>query len=124
MTTTCVEKGKRELRRAPRYSIVAPLRFRTGWGQWLEATTVNISRLGVLVRTERPSAPSTRLEMRIDLTSNDSLPGALVVCCGHVVRSEPTLGSETLMAVTIDDFQLQPAVYADESGSGTHDSST
>lgn len=110
MNMTLVEKGSRELRRAPRYSIVAPLRFRSGWGEWLDGTTVNIGRLGVLVRTQQPSAPPTRLEMRIDLTSNHTLAGSLVLCWGRVVRSEPSAEGETLMAVTIDDFQLHPAV--------------
>jgi hypothetical protein len=110
MNSTLVEKGTSEVRRAQRYCINAPLRFRHAGGEWLEATTVNMGRLGVLVRTRQPSAPSTRLEMRIDLTSEPAIGGSLVVCSGHVVRSQPVAGGETLMAVTIEHFRLQPAV--------------
>ena len=112
--------GRRDMRRAPRYAIVAPLQFRGGGGEWVDGTTVNMGRLGVLVRASRPSEPSTRLEMRIDLTNNHTFPASVVICSGRVVRSETAQDGETLVAVTIEDFELQPAVNGAESETRTH----
>jgi hypothetical protein len=110
------QQAGRQVRGAPRYAIVAPVRFRSGWGEWLDATTVNIGRLGVLVRTERAAALSARVEMRIDLTQNHTFAGSMVVCWGRVVRTELSGAGETLMAVTIDDFQLQRATGVEPVG--------
>ena len=115
------QKFGRESRQAPRYSIVAPLRFRGDWGAWTAATTVNIGRLGVLVRTEQAAALASRLEMHIDLTQNHTLAGSVVVCWGRVVRAEPSSDGEMFMAVTIEDFQLRPAVDGNEQASREHE---
>jgi hypothetical protein len=105
-----IQQVGKELRRAPRYSIVAPVRFRSGRGEWLDATTVNIGSLGVLVRTGFPQLLTAPLEMRIDLSHNHTFVGSVVVCRGRVVRTEPSASGEVLMAVTIDEFQFQPAI--------------
>lgn len=106
--------GCGESRRAPRYSIVAPVRFRVVGGEWLEGTTINIGRLGVLIRTESPPPPSTRLDFRIGL-DGDAVAGAHVAGSGLVLRSDRVgEGAEALMAITIDDYQLRPAARDSE----------
>ncbi|HSL23385.1 MAG TPA: PilZ domain-containing protein [Vicinamibacterales bacterium] len=110
-------KGGTYARRAPRYLIEAPVRFRSPEGQWNEGTTVNICSLGLLIRTANAPAPSTSLELRIALSPEGSMAGADVACTGRVLRSEqPPGAAEALVAVTIDRFQFTPA--AREPGDG------
>lgn len=120
MNAIGIQQVGKELRRAPRYSIVAPVRFRRGGGEWLDATTVNIGSLGVLVRTGFPQVLTAPLEMQIDLTQNNTFAGSVVLCRGRVVRTEPSASGEMLMAVTIDEFQFQPAMdFADRKAERT-----
>jgi hypothetical protein len=105
-----------DARRAPRYAIVAPVRFRGGAGAWLEGTTVDIGRLGLLIRTRYPvPPPGTALQLRVALKAGGVRRGAYVACTGRVVRVDPRPGEgEVLMAVTIDEFQIEPAARSDE----------
>jgi PilZ domain-containing protein len=124
MVPTSAEHG--EARRAPRFPIEAPVRFRAGDGEWIEGTTVNISRLGLYLRTSLvPPPPSTIVEIHLALT----IPGARgcshVSCTGRIVRTEPSpVCGETLVAATIDGFRIEPAAGIEDSVredvAGTH----
>lgn len=102
----------RDGRLAPRYSIAAPVRFRVDGGGWCEGTTVNISRLGLLFRasaaqkTLEPPCSSGRLEVRIDLAPDQPTAGAVVLCWGRVVRCCQPIDGDSLVAVTIDRFEM------------------
>jgi len=81
--------------RAPRFPIQAPLTFRAGGEKsWHEGTTINISRSGVLFKTDHALEPKTVLEMRIafppEMTGD---VGTNVVCWGPIVRRQ-VLGSD------------------------------
>ena len=76
--------------RARRFPIEAPLRYReSGGSAWIEGTTVNISRSGVLFWAATDLEARTLLEMQIRFPTEitGGLP-ANVVCWGPVVRSE------------------------------------
>lgn len=105
-----------EERRAPRFAIEAPARLRTGDGPWFEATTVNISRIGVLLRTaEAPPRPQAAVEIAMSLAVPGSQRVARVTCTGVVTRvvAGGTSG-ETLVAATIDEFCIEPAISGDD----------
>lgn len=74
--------------RAPRFTIQLPLRFRIlGESEWVPATTDNISRSGVLFRTDRRVSPKAQIELHLLLPveiTGDSI--VEVVCRGEVVR--------------------------------------
>ena len=100
-------------RLAPRYDIATKVQFRTANGEWRSGTTVNIGRLGLLMRTCSALPPSTVLELRVALTTDRTRPGAIVAGCGHVVRVDPSsITGEMLVAVSLDDFRLEPAAHA------------
>lgn len=100
-----------EARCAPRFSIEAPVRFRTHGSAWLEGTTVNISRAGLLLRTaHEPPPPQTLVELQMALAAPGTRGCAHVACVGQVVRVEPApVAGETFMAATIEKFQIEPA---------------
>ena len=100
-------------RLAPRYDIATTVQFRTANGEWRSGTTVNIGRLGLLMRTNSAPPPSTVLELRVTLTTDRTRPGAIVAGCGHVVRVDPSsITGDMLVAVALDDFRLEPAAHA------------
>jgi hypothetical protein len=118
MVTIAEDVSFEKARRATRYEIQAPVRFRTACGDWREGTTVNIGRVGVLIRTSDPLPLATVMQLRVALATDRAFAGAYVACSGRVVRADPSaVENETLMAVTIDDFQLRPA-GCDEDGPG------
>ena len=94
--------------RAPRYVMNAPVQFRVQSGQWFDGTTVNISALGVLIRTTHAQTPPAPVELKIALTGADSSPHAHVTCAGHVVRCEPDRHrGDALVAIAIESFRLR-----------------
>ena len=81
--------------RAQRFPIHIPMRFRqSGDPAWSEATTINISRSGVLFHADKPLQPQTVLEILMELPTEiaGELP-ANVICCGPVVRVDPPLAA-------------------------------
>lgn len=97
-----------QTRRARRFEIETPVRFRTNDGDWCEGTTVNIGAMGVLIRTRHAPAVTSPLELRIAV-AGDPTSGAHIACCGRVLRAVPVEGvDDVLVAVTIDRFQLRP----------------
>ncbi len=74
--------------RAPRFTIQLPLRFRIlGESEWVPATTENISRSGVLFRTDRRVSSNAQIELQlilpVEITGDSSVE---VACRGEVVR--------------------------------------
>jgi len=81
----------RAFTRAPRYTIRIPLRYRSsGEQRWRDGDTENISRSGVLFRTEDPMPPQTTIEILLALPAELAGNGAAatVLCRGRVVRTE------------------------------------
>jgi hypothetical protein len=112
-----VERTRKESGRlAPRYDIATTVQFRTANGDWRGGTTVNIGRLGLLMRTHAALPLAAVLELRVALTMDHTRPGAIVAGCGHVVRVGPsTIADEMLVAVALHDFQLRSS-GGDEDG--------
>jgi hypothetical protein len=77
--------------RAPRYRLQIPLRYRsTGDDEWRDGRTENISRSGVLFRTDRLMPPQTRIEMLLALPAElGGDEAATVICRGRIVRTGP-----------------------------------
>ena len=72
--------------RAPRFSLHLPLRYRAvGQDGWHAGRTLNISRTGVLFRSEHLLGVDTPVE--IALTLHPPGPGPEVLCHGRIVRS-------------------------------------
>lgn len=93
-----------------RYDVVASACYRfAGNGGWLDATTVNISHLGLLLRTRQPAPPlSTAIELRVRLRAA-GLAGADVACTGHVVWAQSQPSGEVLLAITIGEYRFDKA---------------
>jgi hypothetical protein len=96
--------------RAPRFTIEIPFYFRRrGEGSWRQGMTDNISRSGVLFRTDEPLADRTPIEMHFALPLQLSgRPGALVACRGLVVRAVPAGSAGALpgVAATITRYRF------------------
>ena len=96
--------------RAPRYPIQVPLRYRrSGESDWIEGTTENISRSGVLFRGDRDLAAGNHVEMTIRLPAVVYAgPGGEVLCSGAIVRCEPATATSgpLLLAARILDYRL------------------
>jgi PilZ domain len=85
-----------------------PLQYRArGEKQWREAQTENISRSGVLFRTEGVLDVATEVEMTFVLPGLEATPA--IVCRGRVVRTVPPGGVVGWpgIAVTISRFRFQ-----------------
>ncbi len=92
--------------RAPRFPIEAKMQYREGGeSAWHEGTTINISRSGVLFKSDRTLEPRKVLEMRIAFPpefTGDSETG--VLCWGPVVRQTD---DPPAMAATIFHYRFQ-----------------
>ncbi len=97
-----------DARRAPRFVIQVPMRYRAiGQVNWLEGKTENISRSGVLFRGEGPVDPNRPVEMTfiLPVEISDEAP-AEVICFGHVVRkvSSSDVEARPALAAMIEDY--------------------
>jgi PAS domain S-box-containing protein len=83
--------------RAQRFQLRLPLRYRRlGENDWHDGTTENISRSGMLFKTEEVVQPNSQLEINLVLPAEIAgLTATEVVCRGEVVRSVEPYG-ETL----------------------------
>jgi PAS domain S-box-containing protein len=81
--------------RARRFNLHLPLRYRLlGEQRWLQGTTENISRSGLLFQGEEVLQPSAQLEISLVLPAEIAgLAATEVVCRGEVVRTIGTPGS-------------------------------
>jgi len=96
--------------RAKRFQIHIPVRYREPGGRaWIEGKTENISRSGVLFRTESVLSPKTTVEMRLALpvVIKNEAPSE-ILCKGVVVRTEQSgiRGAPPALAVAIQHYRL------------------
>jgi hypothetical protein len=77
--------------RATRHPLQVPLRFRpAGEPAWLDGRSENISRSGVLFRSDRYVTPETEIELLLTLGGDlSSEQAGTLLCRGRVVRLEP-----------------------------------
>jgi hypothetical protein len=105
---------RKKSERALRFALALPLYYRSkGQTEWREARIENISRSGVLFRTDDVMDVNTRLEMRFELTAGPALSG--VLCRGHVVRTvlPRDTGSLPGFAATISAYRfIRPRAVA------------
>jgi len=98
-------------RGARRYPISAQLLYRgPGESAWHLGSTINVSRSGVLFRTDGtlPGAIDS-LDFILTLPVNGAAPAPHVRCTGHVVRVAPEelLGGGHAVAVSIDGYAME-----------------
>ena len=73
--------------RAERFPLSVPLRFRKNrTSHWLEGRTMNLSRTGILFKTDEALPADSLLEIRVELHAN-----SMIECHGYVVRTERSL---------------------------------
>jgi hypothetical protein len=97
------------LSRAQRFVVQLPIRYkRIGGRRWFEGKTENISRSGLLFRTDRVLKLRTAIEMSFTLPvpkKGDS-PGE-VLCWGSVVRTVPAAGmNRPCIAASIETYRF------------------
>lgn len=96
--------------RALRFSVRLALRYRVaGEFDWRPGITGNVSRSGVLFRTDRPAEPQTLVEMILELpTGWAGEPASLVQCQGEIVRAmEPeTPDMQPAIAAAVGTYRL------------------
>ena len=87
--------------RAKRFPVHLPVRYRLARSrQWFEAYTENVSRSGLLFRTERVFQPTTALDLRLELPSveNGERVRGEVICKGEVVRMDPSVDPKGILS--------------------------
>ncbi len=96
--------------RAPRFTLQLPVHYRVpGDSQWRHGTTENISRSGLLFRTEQLIPPNERLEISLELpTDVFGMAAAEIFCRGEIVRQVDTQseGASPVLAARILDYQF------------------
>jgi len=74
--------------RAQRFPLHAPVRYRSNDGGWLNATTENISRTGLLLHVDSILEPNTPIEMIVELPPVQGDTAVKLICHGQIVRTE------------------------------------
>jgi hypothetical protein len=110
MTDLRLEPIQKGVSRAERFPLNLPVRYREPHRpEWLEGTTGNISRSGVLLLTDASLPPRMTIKLRFKLpvTITGETPGE-VVCKGMVVRTEenPMSGIPAALAVAIHSYRM------------------
>src|SRR6266481_2653368 len=97
--------------RARRFNLHLPLRYRLlGEQRWLQGTTENISRSGLLFQAEEMLQPNAQLEINLVLPAEIAgLAATEVVCRGEVVRTigTPGKGVSPALAAKILQYRFQ-----------------
>jgi PAS domain S-box-containing protein len=97
--------------RARRFNLQLPLRYRLlGDQRWLQGTTENISRSGLLFQAEEILQPNAQLEINLVLPAEIAgLAATEVVCRGEVVRAVgiPGKGVNPALAAKILQYHFQ-----------------
>jgi len=98
--------------RARRFPVHLPIRYRLPRSpRWFEACTENVSRSGVLFRTELVFEPTTALDLRLELppVENGEQVRGEIVCKGEVVRMDQPdpMGFPSTVAVAIHRYRLE-----------------
>lgn len=100
------------LPRAERFAIPIAILYRSlGETDWRSGLTENISRSGVLFRTDRRLEPDTPLEMMLDVPTIVSIPASgTALRRGRVVRAAPSPRGQrpTVAAAFVDFHQFPP----------------
>jgi hypothetical protein len=104
------EEAPKASNRAKRFQIHIPVPYREPRGRvWFEGKTENISRFGVLFRTESVLSLKTKVEMRLALlvVIQEGAP-CEILCSGAVVRREQSniRGVPPALAVAIQHYRL------------------
>ncbi len=97
-----------ETRRAHRFALQIPVRYRLrGEEGWRHGETENISRSGVLFRSQSAAVTGTSLHLCLMLPALSSEPAAEMICRGVVARSVlPVNGELAALAARILHFRL------------------
>jgi hypothetical protein len=112
------EPGQLPANRAPRYPIRITMLYRMpGNKQWRQGRTENISRSGVLFRTDHQMSVEAPIEMLLALPVEirGGRAGS-VICRGRVVRTEGLPDADTeacAVAATITNYRLTHAQTID-----------
>lgn len=106
-----LKKGQEAPGRAQRFPIHVPIRYRVPRSQnWSVSQTENVSRSGILFRTDCVFEPMTTLDLRLELPpiNNNGGTHAEIVCKGEVVRVERdhAVGDSPAVAVAIYNYRL------------------
>ncbi len=82
--------------RAPRFTLQLPVHYRVaGETMWRHGTTENISRSGVLIRTDQPLEPNAPLEFSVELpTGVFGMAATEILCRGEIVRQVDAAGND------------------------------
>ncbi len=101
-----------ECERAPRIAMDTPVLVRrSGEGTWRRATTVNISRTGLLMQTDGLLLdPQTPVDVIVRLPVLGNLAATRILGTGRIVRStgSPETGSDPMMAAHFDEYRVLP----------------
>jgi hypothetical protein len=101
---------KHPLRGAPRYAVRLLAKYRpAGSADWWEGHTENISRSGVLFRTEHLMPSHTPVDVLMSLPNGVGGAGSgTITCRGRVVRTEPRQPDHlrASVAVTIASYRF------------------
>jgi PilZ domain-containing protein len=104
--------GSWESKRAERYLIEVPLRYRVfGEADWRQGTTANISATGVFFQCERTLDREVGIEINFVLPiGRNQKKGIEVTCRGEIVRLESSteMGSPSALAAKILKYRLRP----------------
>jgi hypothetical protein len=96
--------------RAKRFTLQLPVHYRlVGESEWRHGTTENISRSGVLFRTDQPLEPNARLEFSVELpTGIFGMAATEIQCRGEIVRRASAAEDEVCpaLAARILDYQF------------------
>src|ERR1700716_1015825 len=98
--------------RSARFPLDLPVRYRcVGEGAWRHGVTENISRSGILIRTENCLAIQANVELQVELPNQaaGAAPPA-IWCRGHAVRSISPSDDRpwSATAVAIEDYDFLP----------------
>jgi hypothetical protein len=94
--------------RARRYDVRAPVRYRTDPTEsWHTAETRNVSRSGVLLRTDELLDLDLPIELILDLPAVvTGEPAATVFCRGRVVRIDHAVDHAPLVAAEFSSYHF------------------
>ena len=100
---------QRQAVRAERFTVRLPIRYRavSATSSWVEGTTRNISRTGVLFSGKRAFPVGTKIELSLTLPLQVKVPlAATVLCRGEVVRVNSRKPSATQMGARFRESHL------------------
>jgi hypothetical protein len=107
MTAQAAKEGKKFAKRAQRFAMELPMRYRRkGTNAWYESTTVNVSASGVLFQAGLVLPPETAIDIALVLpVTIPGEAGAEIVCHGTVIRSVAAAKGTSRVAALAAAFQ-------------------